>query len=183
MAGVKGGGFLIEETAPGDVFTPEDLTEEHQAVGRAVDVFWANEVTPNLEAIQHQEPGVALRVLRKAAELGLTAITVPEEYGGMELDLASAMVAAEHLARDGSYAGWHGAHTAIGTLPLVYFGTPEQKRRYLPKLASVEMLAAYALTQPQAGSDALALRTQAVLNAERTHYILSGQNRRSTNGG
>jgi len=183
MAAVKGGGFLIEETAPRDVFTAEDLTEEHQAVGRAVDAFWAHEVAPNLEAIQHQEPGVALRVLRKAAELGLTAITVPEEYGGMDLDLASAMVAAEHLARDGSYAGWHGAHTAIGTLPLVYFGTPEQKRRYLPKLARVEMLAAYALTEPQAGSDALAARTQAVLNTEGTHYVLNGQKMWITNGG
>jgi len=159
------------------------MTEEHRAIARTTEDFWNKEVAPNVEAIQHQEPGVALRVLRKAAELGLTAITVPEEYGGMDLDLASAMVAAEHLARDGSYAGWHGAHTAIGTLPLVYFGTPEQKRRYLPKLARVEMLAAYALTEPQAGSDALAARTQAVLNTEGTHYVLNGQKMWITNGG
>jgi alkylation response protein AidB-like acyl-CoA dehydrogenase len=183
MAAIKGGAFLIEETAPEGVFTAEDLNEEHDAVGRTADAFWTREVAPNLEAVQHQEPGVALRLLRKAAELGLTAITIPEQYGGMELDLASAMVAAEHLAKDGSYAGWHGAHSGIGTLPLLYFGTEEQKRRYLPKLASAQMLAAYALTEPQAGSDALAARTTAVMNVDRTHYVLNGQKMWITNGG
>jgi alkylation response protein AidB-like acyl-CoA dehydrogenase len=180
---IKGGSFLIEDRAPADVFTPEDLSEEHLAIARTADEFWAKEVIPELEAIQHQEPGVAVRVLRKSAELGLTSITIPEAYGGLELDLASAMIAAEHLARDGSYAAWHGAHTGIGTLPLVFFGTEEQKRKYLPKLATAEMVAAYALTEPHAGSDALAARTRADLSADGTHYLLNGQKMWITNGG
>ena len=179
----KGGSFLIEDRAPLDVFTAEDLTGEHLAIGRTADEFWANEVAPNLEAIRHQEPGVALRAMKKSAELGLTAISIPEEYGGAELDLTSAMVAAEHLAGDGSYAAMHGAHAGIGTLPLVFFGTPAQKRKYLPKLATLEMLAAYALTEPHAGSDALAARTRADLNPEGTHYILNGTKMWITNGG
>ncbi len=179
----QGGAFLIEERRPNEIFTPEDLTEEHQAIARTADEFWNNEVEPRLEAIQHQEPGVALSVLRKAAEVGLTGITVPEQYGGMEMDLASAMVVAEHMARDGSFSGWYGAHTGIGTLPILYFGTEDQKQRYLPRLAKVEMLAAYALTEPHAGSDALAARTRADLNPEGTHYILNGQKMWITNGG
>ena len=180
---IKGGSFLIEDRAPADIFTPEDLSEEHLAIARTADEFWAKEVVPQLEAIQHQEPGVAVRVLRKSAELGLTSIAIPEAYGGLELDLASAMIAAEHLARDGSYAAWHGAHTGIGTLPLVFFGTEEQKRKYLPKLATAEMVAAYALTEPHAGSDALAARTRADLSADGTHYLLNGQKMWITNGG
>jgi alkylation response protein AidB-like acyl-CoA dehydrogenase len=180
---IKGGSFLIEDRAPADIFTPEDLSEEHLAIARTADEFWAKEVVPELEAIQHQEPGVAVRVLRKSAELGLTSIAIPEAYGGLDLDLASAMIAAEHLARDGSYAAWHGAHTGIGTLPLVFFGTEEQKRKYLPKLATAEMVAAYALTEPHAGSDALAARTRADLSADGTHYLLNGQKMWITNGG
>ena len=122
-------------------------------------------------------------VLAKSAELGLVSITVPEAYGGMELDLSSALVVAEHVARDGSYAAWHGAHAGIGTLPLVYFGTGGQKKKYLPKLATAEMIGAYCLTEPHAGSDALAARTRADLNAEGTHYILNGQKMWITNGG
>ncbi len=124
-----------------------------------------------------------MRALRKSAELGLTSMAIPEAYGGLELDLASAMVVAEHVARDGSYAAWHGAHTGIGTLPLVFFGTEEQKRKYLPKLATAEMVAAYALTEPHAGSDALAARTRADLSADGTHYVLNGQKMWITNGG
>ncbi len=179
----KGGAFLIEDLAPHEIFTPEDLTEEHLAIARTAEEFWAKEVEPNLEAIRHQEPGVALRVLRKSAELGLTAISIPEEFGGMELDLASAMVAAERLAKDGSYSGWHGAHVGIGTLPILFFGNEQQKEKYLPQLAKVELLAAYALTEPHAGSDALSARTRADLNPEGTHYILNGQKMWITNGG
>ncbi len=179
----RGGAFLIEESEPEDIFSIEDLSEDHLAIARTADDFFTNEVEPNLEAIRHQEPGVAVRVLKKSAELGLTAILIPEKYGGMELDLASSMVAAEHLGRDGSYAGWHGAHTGIGTLPVLYFGTPEQKAKYLPRLARVEMVAAYALTEPQAGSDALAALTRADLSADGKHYILNGQKMWITNGG
>ena len=179
----KGTAFLIEESEPQDIFTPEDLTEEHLAVGHMVDEFWANEVEPNLPAIREKKPGVAMAVLRKSVELGLTGMAIPEEYGGMAMDLPSLMVTAERMGRDGSYGGWHSAHTGIGTLPVVYFGTPEQKRKYLPKLAKVEMLAAYALTEPLAGSDALAARTRADLAPDGKHYILNGQKMWITNGG
>lgn len=179
----KGGAFLIEETTPGDVFTPEDLTSEHQAIARTAAEFYAKEIEPNLEAIRHQEPGVAVRVLRKSGEVGLTGILVPEKFGGMELDLASALVAGEQLGRDGSYAGWHGAHTGIGTLPVLFFGTEQQKRKYLPRLASAEIIAAYALTEPHAGSDALAAKSRADLSPDGTHYVLNGQKMWITNGG
>jgi alkylation response protein AidB-like acyl-CoA dehydrogenase len=179
----KGTGFLIEDSTPRDIFTPEDLTEEHLAVGHMVEEFWTNEVEPNLPAIREKKPGLALSVLRKSVDLGLTAMTIPEEYGGMAMDLPSLMVTAERLGRDGSYGGWHSAHTGIGTLPLVYFGNDQQKRKYLPKLAKVEMLAAYALTEPLAGSDALAARTRADLTPDGKHYMLNGQKMWITNGG
>ena len=179
----KGTAFLIEESAPQDIFTPEDLSEEHLAVGRMVDEFWANEVEPNLPAIRDKKPGVAMAVLRKSVDLGLTAMAIPEDYGGMAMDLPSLMVTAERMGRDGSYGGWHSAHTGIGTLPIVYFGNEQQKRKYLPKLAKVEMLAAYALTEPLAGSDALAARTRADLAPDGKHYLLNGQKMWITNGG
>ncbi|MBS0276495.1 MAG: acyl-CoA dehydrogenase family protein [Proteobacteria bacterium] len=178
-----GGGFLLTNTAPEDVFTPEDFTEEHRAIARTTDEFFANEIAPVADAIQHQEPGVAVRVLKKSAELGLTAALVPEQYGGMELDVASAMLIAEHLSKDASYAAWHGGHSGIGTLPVLLFGTEDQKRRYLPKLASGELIGAYCLSEPHAGSDALAAKTRADLSADGTHYILSGQKMWITNGG
>ena len=179
----RGSAFLFEDVLPAQVFTPEDLTEEHLAIGRMIDEFWASEVEPNLPAIREKQPGLALAVLRKSAELGLTGMTIPEEFGGMEMDLPSLMVAAEHMGRDASYAGWHSAHTGIGTLPIVYFGTPEQKKKYLPRLARLELLAAYALTEPLAGSDALAARTRADLAPDGKHYILNGQKMWITNGG
>jgi alkylation response protein AidB-like acyl-CoA dehydrogenase len=179
----RGMAFLMEESSAQDIFTLEDLSEEHLAVGHMVEEFWTNEVEPNLPAIRAKQPGVAMAVLRKSVELGLTGMTIPEEYGGTAMDLPSLMVAAERLGRDGSYGGWHSAHTGIGTLPIVYFGTPEQKRKYLPKLAKVEMLAAYALTEPLAGSDALAARTRADLAPDGKHYLLNGQKMWITNGG
>jgi butyryl-CoA dehydrogenase len=179
----KGGAFLIEERTPQEIFTPEDLTDEHRAIGRTADEFWNKEVAPNLEEIDHGNHDVAVKVLKKSAELGLTAILTPERYGGMELDLTSAMVAAEHLARDGSYSAWHGAHSGIGTTPLLLFGTEEQKQRYLPKLSSAEMIGAYCLSEPQAGSDALAAKTRADLALDGKHYILNGQKMWITNGG
>jgi alkylation response protein AidB-like acyl-CoA dehydrogenase len=179
----KGTAFLLEDSTPQDVFTPEDLSEEHLAVAHMVDEFWANEVEPNLPAIREKKPGLALEVLRRSVDLGLTAMAIPEEYGGMAMDMPSLMVTAERLGRDGSYAGWHSAHTGIGTLPVVYFGTEEQKKKYLPKLAKVEMLAAYALTEPLAGSDALAAKTRADLSPDGKHYILNGQKMWITNGG
>jgi butyryl-CoA dehydrogenase len=179
----RGGGFLIEERAPDEIFTPEDLTEEHRAIARTADEFWANDVEPHIEEIRHGNHDLAVQVLKKSAAIGLTAITTPERYGGMELDLTSVMVAAEHLARDGSYSGWHGAHSGIGTLPILLFGTEEQKQKYLPRLSSAELVGAYCLSEPHAGSDALAAKTRADLNPEGTHYILNGQKMWITNGG
>jgi len=179
----QGGAFLVDTRAPEDIFTPEDFTEEHHAIRKTTDEFWAKEVVPHIEEIRHQEHAVCLRILKKSAELGLTAVVIPEKFGGMEMDLTSMMIVAEGVAREGSYSAWHGAHTGIGTLPLLLFGNEEQKQRYLPKLAKAEMLAAYCLSEPQAGSDALAARTRADLSADGKHYILNGQKMWITNGG
>ncbi|HYP05691.1 MAG TPA: acyl-CoA dehydrogenase family protein, partial [Bryobacteraceae bacterium] len=177
----KGGGFLLE--AAERIFTPEQFNDEHRAIARTTEEFWNREVVPNLDAIQHQEPGVAVAALRKSAELGLTAVLVPEQYGGMEMDLVSAMIVAEGIAKDGSYAAWHGAHAGIGTLPLLLFGTEAQKQRYLPKLTSAEWIGAYCLSEAHAGSDALAARTRADLSPDGLHYVLNGQKMWITNGG
>jgi alkylation response protein AidB-like acyl-CoA dehydrogenase len=182
-AALRGGEFLLRNTAPDSIFTPEDFTPEHRAIAKTTEDFWQLEIAPELQAIQHQEAGVAVRLLRKSAELGLTSVVIPEEYGGMGLDLTSMMIIAEGLGKDGSYSAWHGAHTGIGTLPILLFGTEEQKRRYLPKLATCEMIAAYCLSEAHAGSDALAARTTAVLSPEGRHYVLNGQKMWITNGG
>src|SRR4030088_3119327 len=179
----RGGSFLLEQMQPQDIFTPEDFTSEHHAIGRTTDEFWAREIAPNVDETQHQEPGVAVRILKKSAELGLLAVVVPEKFGGMEMDLTSAMIVAEGVARDGSYSGWHGAHAGIGTLPILLLGTEEKKAKYLPKLASAEMIGAYCLSEPQAGSDALAAKTRADLTEDGTHYVLNGQKMWITNGG
>jgi alkylation response protein AidB-like acyl-CoA dehydrogenase len=183
IAKPKGGAFLFEQRAPEEIFTPEDFTEEHRAIAKTTEQFFAKEVFPNIDAIQHHEPGVATGILRKSGELGLTGVIIPEKFGGMEMDLTSMMIVAERISGDGSYSGWHGAHTGIGTMPLVLFGTEEQKQKYLPKLARAEMIAAYCLTEPQAGSDAMAIKTRADLSADGTHYVLNGQKMWITNGG
>ena len=175
-----GGSFLL--ASPPDIFTPEDFTAEHRAIARATDDFWTREVEPNLEAIQHQDFDVLKRTLRKSAELGLVGVLLPEQYGGMELDLVSSMIVAEGIGRDGSYAVCHGAQAGIGVLPISMFGTEQQKQKYLPRLASAEWIAAYALTEAQAGSDALAARTRADLSPDGTHYVLSGQKMWISNG-
>jgi alkylation response protein AidB-like acyl-CoA dehydrogenase len=180
---ISGGAFLIEDVGPDEIFTAEDLSDEHLAIARTVDEFWANDVAPHLDAIRQQTPGIALNVLRKSADLGLTAVAIPERFGGMEMDLASVMIVGEHLGRDGSYGSWHSAHTGIGTLPILFFGTEEQKQKYLPRLANAEILAAYALTEPWAGSDALAIRTRADLSQDGKYYVLNGQKMWITNGG
>ena len=178
-----GGSFLIDDQLPQEIFTPEDLTEEHHAIARTAREFFDKEVAPHVEEMQHGNYDVAVELLRKAAALGLESILTPERYGGMEMDLTSVMVVAEQFARDGSFGGWHGAHAGIGTLPLLLFGTEEQKQKYLPKLSSCEWIASYCLSEPQAGSDALAAKTRADLSADGTHYVLNGQKMWITNGG
>ncbi|MBK9166683.1 MAG: acyl-CoA dehydrogenase family protein [Bryobacterales bacterium] len=177
----RGGEFLFRDLQPEEIFTPEDLSEEHKDVARAAQEFWNGEVEPHLEAIAAGDHDAAIAALRKSAELGLTAILTPEAYGGMEMDLPAAMVVAEQVARDGSYAAWHGAHSGIGTTPLVLFGTEDQKRRYLPKLSSAEWIGAYCLSEAHAGSDALAAKTRAERDGD--HYVLNGQKMWITNGG
>jgi alkylation response protein AidB-like acyl-CoA dehydrogenase len=178
-----GGAFLLETRTPHEVYTPEDFTPEHRAIAKTTEDFWNKEVGPHVEAIQHGDNALAIAIVKKSAALGLTAVTVPEEYGGMELDLVASMVVAENLARDGSYSGWHGAHAGIGTLPVLLFGTPQQKEKYLRRLANGELIGAYCLSEPQAGSDALAAKTRADLSADGTHYVLNGQKMWITNGG
>jgi butyryl-CoA dehydrogenase len=177
-----GGSFLIEDRTPEEIYTPEDLTSEHKSIARTAQEFFKRDVEPHVEEIQHGNHDLAVQVLKKSGELGLLAITTPERFGGMELDLASALVVAEAIAGDGSYAAWHGAHAGIGTLPLLLFGTEEQKQKYLPKLSTGEMVGAYCLTEPHAGSDALAGKTTAKLSEDGRHYILNGQKMWITNG-
>jgi alkylation response protein AidB-like acyl-CoA dehydrogenase len=180
---MPGGAFLFADPSPEEVFTPEDLSGEHLAIARTAQDFWTREVAPRLEEMQRKEPGVLLNVLRASAALGFTGISIPERFGGMELDLAGVMLVEECFAKDASYLVTHGAQAGIGALPLIHFGDEEQKARYLPRLASAEMIAAYALTEPQAGSDALNVRTRADLSPDGRHYILTGQKMWITNGG
>jgi alkylation response protein AidB-like acyl-CoA dehydrogenase len=180
---MRGGWFLLESQDAAQMFTPEDFTEEHRAIAKTTEEFWNQEVVPHLEEIQHQQFDVLKRVLRKSGALGLTAVFLPEKYGGMEMDLTSMMIVGQGVARDGSYATCHGAQTGIGALPVLLFGTEDQKQEYLPRLANAELIAAYALTEPHAGSDALAARTRADLSADGTHYLLNGQKMWITNGG
>jgi len=178
-----GGAFLIEDAAAGDVFTPEDLTEEHQAVARASREFVEKEVLPRSDEMQHGNYDVAVDLMRKAAALGFEAVLTPEQYGGMEMDVTSSLIVAEQLAHEASFAAWHGAHAGIGTLPLLLFGTEAQKQKYLSKLSSCEWIASYCLTEPHAGSDALAAKTRADLSEDGTHYVLNGQKMWITNAG
>jgi alkylation response protein AidB-like acyl-CoA dehydrogenase len=180
---VKGGAFLAADCAPVDVFTPEDWSAEHKAIEKTAAEFFDREVTPAIDAMQRGEHARARALLEKAAELGLAGILIPEQYGGMELDFVSSCIAAEQFGRDGSFAVWYGGQTGIGLLPLLRYGTEEQKQRLLPKLVTAEMLAAYSLSEPQAGSDAAGIRTRADLSADGTHYVLNGQKMWVTNGG
>src|SRR6516164_4916556 len=179
----KGGGFLLESPAPQDVFTPADLTDDQKLIGQTAEEFVIKEVLPLAKDLEAKKPGLMADLVRKAAALGLMSGGTPEEYGGAGLDKIAATVLTEKISMYGGFAVTHGAHAGIGTLPIVYFGTEEQKRKYLPKLASAEMIGAYCLSEPQAGSDAQNSLTRAELNKEGTHYILNGQKMWITNGG
>ena len=179
----KGGGFLLEDIDPSEVFTPEDFSEEQRMIAQTVDDFMINEVLPQKDRIEHGDLPVTVELLRKAAELGLCGIEVPEKYGGLGLDKISAMLVAEKMTRYGSFAVSYGGHTGIGSLPIVYFGTEEQKKKYLPKLVTAELLSSYALTEPWSGSDALAARATAVLSPDGKEWILNGTKMWITNAG
>lgn len=179
----RGGSFLIEDRTPAEIFTPEDITEEQRMFARTAEDFLRNEVIPREAEIYSKDWSVTRALLRKAGELGLLSIDIPEKYGGLGLDKVSSAIVGEQFALQASFAGSQSAHVNIGTLPLVFFGTDEQKQKYLPKLATGEWVGAYALTEPHSGSDALAAKTRAVLSPDGRHYLLNGQKMWITNGG
>jgi len=182
-AAAKGGSFLLESPAPQDVFTPADLTDDQKLIGQTAEEFVIKEVLPVAKDLENKKPGLMAELVRKGGELGIMGGGVPEQYGGAGLDKIATTVLTEKISIYGGFAVTHGAHAGIGTLPIVYFGTEEQKKKYLPKLATAEWIGAYCLSEPQAGSDAQNSLTRAELNKEGTHYILSGQKMWITNGG
>ena len=179
----KGGSFLLESPQPGDVFTPADLTDDQKLIGQTAEEFVLKEVFPFIKDLENKKPGLMPELVKKGGEVGLMGGGVPEEYGGAGLDKIATTVLTEKLSIYGGFAVTHGAHAGIGTLPIVYFGTEAQKKKYLPKLATGEWIGAYCLSEPQAGSDAQNSLTRAQLNPEGTHYILNGQKMWITNGG
>jgi alkylation response protein AidB-like acyl-CoA dehydrogenase len=178
---IIGGSFLIEDLAAADIYTPEDFSEEHLMIAKTTEDFVAKEVVPQLEKMEDHDFEVSRKLLTKAGELGLLGADVPEEYGGLGLDKISSSLITEKFARGRGFSISYGAHVGIGSLPIVLFGNEEQKKKYLPELATGEKIAAYALTEPGSGSDALGARTTAKLNAEGTHYILNGEKQWITN--
>jgi butyryl-CoA dehydrogenase len=173
----------LEERSPSEVFTPEDFTEQHQLIGQTTEEFAVNEILPNVERIEHKEFQVTRDLLKKAGELGLSGVEIPEAYGGLEMDKVTAAVIADHIAKYAGFATTWGGHSGIGTLPIVYFGTEEQKKKYLPRLATGEMVGAYALSESTSGSDAMNCRARAALSKDGRHYILNGEKMWITNAG
>jgi len=180
---ISGGSFLLETRPPEDIFTPEDFSEQHVLIAQTAEEFAQKEIIPNIEKMEHKDFSVTRDLLKKAGELGLSGVEIPETYGGMELDKVSAAVIADHIAKYAGFATTWGGHTGIGTLPLVYFGNDEQKKKYLPKLAAGEIVGAYALSEASSGSDALNCRSRAALSPDGKHYILNGEKMWITNAG
>ncbi|MBI5440755.1 MAG: acyl-CoA dehydrogenase family protein [Deltaproteobacteria bacterium] len=178
-----GGRFLARQVRPDEVFTPEDFTAEQHQYAKTARDFVLNEVLPHSDRIEEKDFELSRKLMLSAGELGLLMADVPEEYGGLALDKASAALVYENLAGQASFQTLCGVHSSIGSLPIVYYGTPEQKDRYLPSLATGELVGCYCLTEPSAGSDALACRTKAVLSEDGTHYVLNGTKQFITNGG
>ncbi len=179
----KGGSFFFGQTDLQNVFTPEDLTDEHKMIFRTAAGFVADEVLPSMEELEAKKEGLNRELLEKCGELGLLGTDVPEEYDGMEMDKISSTIIAECMGRGGSFAMTQGGQTGIGSMPIVFFGNHDQKKRYLPGIVSGEKVGAYALTEPEAGTDAMAIRTKAVLSPDGKHYILNGNKQFITNAG
>ncbi len=180
---ISGGSFLLEERQTSEVFTPEDFNEQHQLIGQTTEEFAVNEILPNVEKIEHKEFQVTRDLLKKAGDLGLSGVEIPEAYGGLEMDKVTAAVIADHIAKYAGFATTWGGHSGIGTLPIVYFGTEDQKKKYLPKLAAGEIVGAYALSESTSGSDAMNCRARAELSKDGKHYILNGEKMWITNAG
>lgn len=179
----KGGSFLLSPTDPQDIFTPEDFTEEHRMIAKMVDDFVTNKVLANMEDLEAKKEGLIRELLEAAGKLGLLGADIPEEYDGMELDKISSTLIAEGMGRSGSFAMTQGGQTGISSLPIVFFGNAEQKKKYLPGIVSAEKIGAYALTEPGAGSDALAAKTKAVLSIDGQFYVLNGSKQFITTAG
>jgi alkylation response protein AidB-like acyl-CoA dehydrogenase len=180
---ISGGAFLIEQRNPEEIFTPEDFTEQHQLIARTAEEFAVKEIIPNIDKLERKDFPLLRELVRKAGELGLSGADVPEAYGGMEMDKVTSALIADRLARYGGFSATWGAHTCIGTLPIVYFGTEAQKKKYLPGLASGDTVGAYALSESSSGSDALHCRTRAQLSADGRYYLLNGEKMWITNAG
>jgi alkylation response protein AidB-like acyl-CoA dehydrogenase len=183
VVAAAGGSFLLESRTPAEVFTLEELNEEQRQIASTAVQFARDEILPAAEAIEAKEPGVLRSMLVKAAELGFTSVDIPEEYGGVGMDKVTSAVVADYISVLASFSTAFGAQTCIGTMPLVWYGTHEQKQRYLPKLASGEWIAAYSLSEASAGSDATNVRTRATLSEDGAHYILNGEKMWTTNCG
>jgi len=181
VAAAVGGSFLFESRSPEQIFTLEDLTEEQRQIAATAARFAQEEILPNTSAIEAKEPGAMQAILRKAAQLGFTAVDIPEEYGGLGMDKVSSALIADHLSVLASFSTAFGAHVGIATLPLVWYGTEAQKRRYLPKLATCEWIGAYGLSEACSGSDARNICARATLSADGSHYILNGEKHWLTN--
>jgi len=179
----RGGSFLTESRTPAEVFTPEDMSEEQRQMAATVAQFARDEVLPATAEIEAKKPGVLAGLLRKAAELGFTSVDIPEEYGGLGMDKTTSTIVADHLSVLASFSTAFGAQTGIGTLPLVWYGTEEQKKRFLPRIASGEFITAYALSEATSGSDAMNVRTRATLSTDGSTYTLNGEKMWITNCG
>jgi alkylation response protein AidB-like acyl-CoA dehydrogenase len=183
VVAAAGGSFLLEARTPAEIFTLEDLNEEQRQIASTAAQFAREEILPAAEAIEAKEPGVLRAKLVKAAELGLTSVDIPEEYGGVGMDKVSSTLISDHISILASFSTAFGAQTGIGTMPLVWYGTPEQKQRYLPRLAGGEWIAAYSLSEASSGSDAMNVRCRARLSDDGAHYILNGEKMWTTNCG
>src|SRR6204780_3562590 len=180
---ISGGSFLLETRSPEEIFTPEDFTEQQQLIGQTAEEFTVNEILPNIEKMEHKDFSISRDLVKKAGDLGLAGVEVPEAYGGLEMDKVTAAVIADHIAKYAGFATTWGAHSGIGLLPIVYFGTEEQKKKYLPRLATGEIVGAYALSEASSGSDAMNCRARAELTPDGKHYVLNGEKMWITNAG
>jgi len=180
---ILGGSFLLEERQTADVFTPEDFSEQQQMIGQTTEEFAVNEILPQADKMEQKDFSISRALLKKAGDLGLAGVEIPEAYGGLEMDKVTAAIIADHIAKYAGFGTTWGAHSGIGLLPLVYFGTEEQKQKYLPRLASGDTVGAYCLSEATSGSDALNCRARAVLSEDGKHYILNGEKMWITNAG
>jgi alkylation response protein AidB-like acyl-CoA dehydrogenase len=179
----RGGAFLLTSISPAEIFTPADVTDDQRLVGQTAAEFVAKEIVPLIPELEKHKPGLMAQALKKAGEIGLLGAGIPEAYGGSDLDKIAATVLTEKISTYASFAVAFGGTSGIGSIPIIYFGTEAQKKKYLPKIATGELLAAYCLSEPQAGSDSLAARTRAVLSPDGKNWILNGQKMWITNGG